>query len=219
MKRLIIIGARNLGREVLSLAMQCHGYQKDWFPIGFLDSDGSLYEKNQLSLPIISSVEDYFPTENDVFICALGNCKAKKKYVDLMLERGGIFLNLIHPTTIIHENSNLEGKQGIIIQPHCLLSDHVIIEDFVTIQANSTIGHNTYVSKYCHISAYTFTGGGVQIEECVLTGTRSTLLPDIRVGKNAVVGACSLVTKQVPESTTVFGSPAVVIATQKISGE
>jgi sugar O-acyltransferase (sialic acid O-acetyltransferase NeuD family) len=210
MKRLIIIGGRNLGRELLSLSKQCEGFGKDWMPYGFLDDDKSLEKKNNLPLPIISSVEAYSPTNDDVFICALGNPWYKKKYITEMVAKGAQFISLVHPTAIIHDNVDI--GHGVIIQPNCLISDHVVLADFVTVQAYSTLGHDTSVKAYSHVSAYSFTGGGVVLEEGVLTGTRSTILPNIKVNQFSVVGACSLATKNVPPFTTVFGVPAVAIA-------
>lgn len=210
MKRLLIIGGRNLGRELHSLAKQCEGYGKDWVPFAFLDDDKSLEKERKLPLPIISSVEAYQPTKNDVFICAIGDPFYKKKYIAQIQEKGGEFISLIHPTTIMHENVTL--GQGVIIQPNCLISDHVELGDFVTVQSYSTLGHDTVIKAYGHMSAYTFTGGGAILEEGVLTGTRSTILPRIKVDQYAMVGACSFATKNVPAFTTVFGVPAVAIA-------
>ncbi len=210
MKRLIIIGGRNLGRELHSLSKQCQGYGKEWMPYGFLDDDKSLEKKNNLPLPIISSVEAYTPASSDVFICALGNPRYKQKYIEEIQLKGGEFISLIHPSAIMHDNVDI--GHGVIIQPNCLISDHVILGDFVTVQAYSTLGHDTTVKNYSHISAYSFTGGGVVLDECVLTGTRSTILPNIIVNKYSVVGACSLATKNVPAYTTVFGVPAVAIS-------
>lgn len=53
--------------------------------------------------------------------------------------------------------------------------------------------------------------GRIDIEDNCFIGTRSILLPGIRIGPNSVVGAGSVVTKSVPPDTVVAGVPARVI--------
>lgn len=53
----------------------------------------------------------------------------------------------------------------------------------------------------------------LQLKENAWIGAASTILPGVTIGKNAIVGANSLVTKDVPANTIVAGSPARVIKT------
>jgi len=55
--------------------------------------------------------------------------------------------------------------------------------------------------------------GKIQIMDNCFIGARSMLLPNICIGPNAVVGAGSIVTKDVPPATVVAGNPARVIST------
>lgn len=54
--------------------------------------------------------------------------------------------------------------------------------------------------------------GEIVVEEDVWVGTRCTFLEKAHVGRGAVVGACSLVTKEVPPYAVVTGAPAKVVA-------
>lgn len=53
----------------------------------------------------------------------------------------------------------------------------------------------------------------ITIEEFAFIGLRSTILPGVRIGRNAIVGACSVVTKDVEPGTVVVGNPARPICT------
>jgi maltose O-acetyltransferase len=55
--------------------------------------------------------------------------------------------------------------------------------------------------------------GKVVIEDNVFIGARALIMPGVRVGKNAIVAAGSIVTKSVPENTVVGGNPARFITT------
>lgn len=209
MKNLIIIGARGFGREVYDLAKQCLGYNKDFVIKGFLDDKTDALQGFESYPKIINAVETYDIQENDVFICALGNIAFKKKYVEIILNKGGQFFNLIHPTTQINTNAKL--GIGLIIFMYSNISNDCVIDDFVTIQGFVGLGHDTKIGKWSHINAYSFTGGFVILENEVCLNTRATILPHVRVCQGATVGAASLVIKKVKENTTVFGIPAKIL--------
>ena len=51
----------------------------------------------------------------------------------------------------------------------------------------------------------------VIVEENVWIGTRAILLPGVRIGRNSVIGAGAVVTKDVPPNSVVAGNPAKVV--------
>lgn len=53
--------------------------------------------------------------------------------------------------------------------------------------------------------------GCVEIMDNCFIGSESIILPDIRIGPNAIVAAGAVVTKDVPEGAIVAGNPAKVI--------
>jgi len=206
MKNLVIIGARGFGREVYDLATQCSGFNIEYVIKGFLDDKSDALQGFANYPQILSSVEDYKIEENDVFVCAMGSVKWKKHYAELILVKGGKFINLIHPSTKLNTNA-LVGT-GLLVFMFANISNDCIIEDFVTIQGYVGLGHDTRIAKWAHLSSYSFTGGFVVLEEEVTLNTRATVLPNVIVRKGATVGAASLVIKNVKENTTVFGIPA-----------
>jgi len=206
MKNLIIIGARGFGREVYDLATQCSGFNIEYVIKGFLDDKADALDGFENYPAILSSVEDYKIQEDDVFVCALGTVKWKKYYAELIMAKGGSFINLIHPSTKL--NTNAVVGTGLLVFMYANISNDCIIEDFVTIQGYVGLGHDTKIRKWVHVSSYSFTGGFVVLEEESTLNTRATVLPHVIVRKGATVGAASLVIRNVKENTTVFGVPA-----------
>jgi maltose O-acetyltransferase len=58
-------------------------------------------------------------------------------------------------------------------------------------------------------------GGEVVIEDYVWISSRVTVLPGVRIGRGAVVGACALVTKDIPPMAIAGGIPAKIIGTRR----
>ena len=50
----------------------------------------------------------------------------------------------------------------------------------------------------------------IVIEDNVWIGGRAVVLPNVTIGRNAVVGAGAVVTRDVPSNTVVVGNPATV---------
>ena len=209
MKNLIIIGARGFGREVYNLAVQCSGYKREYNIKGFLDDKADALNGFDYSSKVISSVEDYKVTDGDVFICALGDVEWKKKYTEIVLAKGGEFINLVHPTVIVSGNVKL-GK-GLIIMPNVLISNETTVGDYVTMQAFTAVGHDCKIGAWSQLNSFSFMGGFCELEEGVTLNPKATILPKLKVGAYAVVGAGSTVIKNVKSKTTVFGNPARVL--------
>ncbi|MDY4525398.1 MAG: acetyltransferase [Treponema sp.] len=206
MKQLIIIGARGFGREIYNLAIETKEYKNEYEVKGFLDDKQDALAGYKGYPPIISSVEDYVIQEDDVFICALGDVNYKRKYVEIILNKGGDFITLIHPTAHIGMNTKI-GKGCIILQ-NVHISCDIEIGDFVSIQPFSAVGHDVKIKDWCHLNAYSFFGGYVEVEEMATVQTGGIIVPHKKIGRNAVLGAGSVAIKNVKEGSTVFGVPA-----------
>ncbi len=209
MKDLIIIGARGFGREVYSLARDCQDARNEFVVKGFLDDKSDALDGFDGYPPIIDSVERYVPSNNDVFICALGNPHWQKHYAEIILQKGGVFISLIHPSVFPGRNTII-GK-GCIILKNAVLSCDISLHDFVTCQGLCILGHDVIVEDYCHIGSFSMLGGYSHIKSLTTLHPGSIILPHITVEDHCTVGAGAVVIRTVKSGTTVFGNPAKVL--------
>ena len=210
MNNLIIIGARGFGREIYNLATQCDGYSTEFEVKGFLDDKADALDGFNCYPPILGAVESYVIQLGDIFVCAQGDPKYKKHYVELVKGMGGRFQTLIHPSSIV--NSNTVLGQGCLILPNVYISCDVQVEDFVTFQPFCVIGHDARIGAFSHLNCYAFMGGYAQCEEGVTLHTGAKVLPHKKIGAWSTVGAGSVVLRSVRTRQTVFGVPAMTIA-------
>ena len=125
----------------------------------------------------------------------------------------------------IGENSKIgafvEIQKNAAIGKNCKISSHSFICEGVTIEDNVFIGHNVTFTNDIYPRATT-PQGTLQTEadwNCIPTlvksgvsiGSSVTLLCGITIGENSIVGAGSVVTKDVPTNTIVTGNPAKIL--------
>lgn len=206
MKQIIFISARSFGRELFSLFSQCIAELGDCQMKGFLDDDSSVLNGFDNYPPIIGSVDNYTIQENDRFVCAIGDPIAKFQFIQTIKDRGGKFINLIHPTSIIGLNVKL--GEGLIIGPYSYIGNDSKIGDFVTVQSHVAIGHDVVMGDFIQVNAFAFMGGYVKIGNNVSIHPGSNIAPKIKVEDNAIIGINSAVIRNVKEYSTVFGVPA-----------
>ena len=117
--------------------------------------------------------------------------------------------------------SFVEIQKNASVGKNCKISSHTFICEGVTIEDNVFVGHNVTFINDLYPQATT-EDGRLQNDEdwvCIPTivksgasiGSSATLLCGITVGENAIVGAESMVTKDIPPNTVVAGNPAQVL--------
>ena len=117
--------------------------------------------------------------------------------------------------------SFVEIQKGATIGQNCKVSSHSFICEGVHIADNVFIGHNVTFTNDKFPRAINEDGSlqteadwvciETHVEEGASIGSGATLLCGITIGKKAIIGAGSVVTKSVPEKAIVAGNPARVI--------
>lgn len=112
----------------------------------------------------------------------------------------------------------VEIQKNALVGKCCKISSHTFICEGVTIEDNVFIGHGVTFINDSYPRATTGDGQlqtelDWKIERTVIKrgasiGSGSTILAKVIVGENAIVGAGSMVTKDVPENAIVAGNPA-----------
>ncbi len=205
MKNLIIIGAGGMGRTIYCNALESKGYGETFVVKGFIDDNLLALDIYPNYPPIISTIRDYVPQENDVFVSSIGG-SSRRACMEEIISRGGEFIELIHQTARIYTNAKL-GK-GNFIGAYTVIGNDAVIGDYNMIQSYTVIGHDAKIGNWNRIDTHVTCVGGIVIEDDVNIHTSAVISHKVRVESGAHVGALSFVIRRVKAGTTVMGNPA-----------
>lgn len=208
MKKLLIIGARGFGRETYRTVVNTQAYIDGEITVkGFLDDKADALDCLKGDWPpIVGSVESYDVQQDDVFFCALGDAHWRKHYAKIIEEKGGHFINIIHPKALISPAAIV--GYGCSIGPFTTISPNVKIGNHVMIQSFDDFGHDVEIGDYASIESYVFLGGYAKVGELSTMHTKSSIIPHKCIGKECVVGFGSVVMRNIKDGLHVFGNPA-----------
>lgn len=151
--------------------------------------------------------------------------------------------SLIRPFSTLYAGSeigdNFQTGQGVSVREDNIIGDQVSVGTNSVLEFGNRIGDNSRIHSNCFLEMvtlgrYVFVGpnvvftddphpmgcprykeckGGPVVEDYARIGAHCTILPGVRIGRNSLIGAGSVVTRDVPENSVAAGSPARVIKT------
>lgn len=209
MKKIIMLGGGGFAGEVLeTINVINKNSDEEIVPIGYV-YDGAGKDAGKLihDIPVLGELSYLKNVDfNEVkLVAAIGRPVWRRKMVEEAKKMGAQFTSIIHPTVTISKWAKI--GEGAVMQRFCIVMPDVVIGDFFISNGFVGIGHDAAIGDFVHMNPHVVISGGTVIGNDVFIGLRATVLTT-KIGDGAVVGACALITKDVPPNMMAIGMPA-----------
>lgn len=160
----------------------------------------------------IRSYDDFLKEVHRPFIHPLADVKTQNIGLDTRIWQYSVILAQAE----IGSNCNICAhtliENDVVIGDNVTVKSGVFIWDGITIEDDAFIGPCVTFTNDKHPRSKQYPEEFLRtvVETGASIGANATILPGIKIGKNAMVGAGAVVTKDVPENAIVIGNPATI---------
>ncbi len=207
-KKLYLVGAGDFGREMESWLELLPDFSRDWEIQGYLDQNPDALKGFPSDYKVVGSPLGYSLQREDYILLCFAKSSAKKHISQSLKGKVRIF-TYIAPNAVIGKFTTI--GEGTIIAPNCIVSTNVVINQFVTVNCGTQIGHDCVIGSFSSLMPNVDLGGGVRLGENVFMGTNSTIIPQRSIADNIIIGAGSVVIRNLVKPGTYFGNPATML--------
>ena len=207
MKNILILGASGHGRVV----MDCVEQEGKYKVMGFLDS----YKRKDTIIngyDVLGSEREllYLSETLNIYgiIIAIGDNWTRhllaKRVSSIMPDIK--FVSTIHPSATIGKDVVIGAGSvvlpGTIVNTNCRIGKHCILN------TNSSLDHDSVMEDFSSLAPRVCTGGNLVLGEFSAICLGANVIENISIRPHSVIGAGSLVIRDVPSHTLAFGLPA-----------
>jgi sugar O-acyltransferase (sialic acid O-acetyltransferase NeuD family) len=207
-KDIVVFGAGGFGREVMWLLEENNHDTNEWNILGFVDDTPEFEGKSINGYPVIGNTNWLVKYDKELsVVCCIGNSKARKSVIEKLQNNHHLnYPNIISKDARVSKLVSL--GQGCIICASTILTVNIRLGDFLIANLDCTIGHDAVLKDFVTIYPSVNISGYVEIGSCSEIGTGTQIIQQMKIGSNTIVGAGSVVVKNIPSNCTAVGCPA-----------
>ncbi len=215
MKNVIIFGASGHG----SVVLDCIEQEGKYNMIGFVDSykkkgrrqNGYEILGNEADLPFLIEKFNLFGV-----IVAIGDNWTRNLIVDTITQISPAlnFITAIHPNATIGKDVVI--GTGSVIMPGAIVNANCRVGDFCILNTNASLDHDSRMGDFSSLAPRVCTGANLDLGKFSALCLGANIIESITIGEHVVVGAGSLVIRDLESHVLAFGSPAKVIRRREV---
>lgn len=218
MDRIVIYGIGDFAKTLSSYIEEERAYEIVAYVVDAQYLPENLFVFNRK--PLIS-LEDYLEDENyknSKILLAIGysNMRARKKMFEKALNTGREIVNFLSEKATIH--GSVKFGVGNIVFPNTVIEPNTIIGNNNIFWSSVNISHDVIIGSHSFFASQSLLGGFCKVNNNCFFGFNSTVLQNVVINDEALIGACSLVSESADSFGKYIGVPAVLVSTHQQEG-
>ncbi|HEX7108884.1 MAG TPA: acetyltransferase [Aestuariivirga sp.] len=200
--RLLILGAGGHGMVVADIA-RTMGFNE----ICFLD-DRWPELSHVLKWPVVGKFKDLTRVlqRADQVFAAIGD-NATRLALHRSLATQGLNIPVLkHPSSVVSEEAQI--GPGTVVMALVAVNASAVVGEAVVLNAGCSVDHDNFIEDGVHISPGAHLAGGVSVGSRSWVGIGSSIRERIIIGPDCMIGAGSVVVRDVPPASRIAGNPA-----------
>lgn len=198
-KSVVIIGASGHGKVIADIIVNSGDKV-----LGFLDDADDVQGKKIIGFPVLGKIADYDNYRDCEFVIAIGNPYIREK---IAIELQVKWYTAIHPTAVI-SSLDVEIGEGTVIMANAVVNPSAKIGKHCIINTGAIVEHDNILEDYVHLSPNVTLAGIVKVGKSTHIGAGSCTKQVLNIASDCIIGAGSVIVKDITESGTYVGVPA-----------
>lgn len=198
-KSVVIIGASGHGKVIADIIANSGDKV-----LGFLDDADDVQGKKIIGFPVLGKTADYDNYRDCEFVIAIGNPYIREKISNELPVK---WYTAIHPTAVI-SSLDVEIGEGTVIMANAVINPSARIGKHCIINTGAIVEHDNILEDYVHLSPNVTLAGIVKVGKSTHIGAGSCTKQVLHIASNCIIGAGSVIVKDITESGTYVGVPA-----------
>lgn len=208
MKKLVIVGAGDFGREVSWVAERINAQTPVWELLGFVNDGAAVQGRTVDGYPVLGPVSWLEAVTEELYVvCSIGTGRVRKQVMERVLANPHLRpAALIDPAAIVGRNAQV--GPGCVVCAGTVLAISSRLEAHAIVNLNCTVGHDTVLEPYCTVHPGSNLSGRVHVGACTDIGTGTKIIQGLAVCPGCTLGAGTVVVRDITEPGTYAGVPA-----------
>lgn len=204
----VLYGAGGHSRSVIGTLLAA----QEWTLCGLINTHPTECPDSVLGYPILGGddkLEELLQQGYKRIHVSIGDNRERQQASAKLSALGFELVSVRSPTAEVLPQSTYGA--GTFLHSLSLIGGDCQVGRGCIIQPQSNLGHESRLGDYAQLAPGVHTGGKCDIAEGVFIGLGAAILPRIRVGRYAVIGANAVVREDVPDYAVVAGNPGRII--------
>lgn len=206
MKKIILLGIGGHARAVVDSIEQLKIYEI----VGFLDRPEHQMDSYR-GYRVLGTDDDLEALREEVeyafpAVGYLGRSNIRDVLFEKLKKLHFTIPNIIDKTATLAEDVAISDNSGVYIGKKAVINANAVIGKMTIINTNALVEHDCVVGDFSHVAINAVMCGGSSIGTHTLLGASTTVLQEVSVGNDVIIGAGNVITHFVPDNTRIYSS-------------